>query len=266
MAYRQSARFALRPIFSLALSTGLICVLACNQQDDAGSPDRAEDPASEEPVDMGAADSAGGMEKPAADVAATTQVEESGFIYKELNVAKDSARTGDGQTITLQGNAVTLKGQEIKVGDTLPDATVIAAGMESVSISDGKGHVRILSVVPALNTPVCEQQTHYLSEKNDGLEDQIELVTISMDPPEVQAQFAQEASIENVTFLSDAPSASFGNAAGLRVEERPILARAVMVVDADNVVRYLQVVPEITAMPDMDAAFEFARSLVPPAS
>ena len=106
------------------------------------------------------------------------------------------------------------------------------------------------------------EQTHYLSEKNGDLSEQVELVSISLDTPEVQKSFAEDAEIENVTFLSDTGEAAFGRAHGLLIERPRILTRAVMVIDADNVVRYLQVVPEVSHMPDMEAAFTFARTLV----
>jgi thiol peroxidase len=120
----------------------------------------------------------------------------------------------------------------------------------------------VLSIVPSLETPICEQQTHYLSEKSAGLSDRVELVSISLDAPEIQGKFAREAEIENVTFLSDAAAEAFGRAHGLLIEQPHILARAVIVVDARNIVRYLQVVPDVSHMPDLEAAFGFARELI----
>lgn len=189
---------------------------------------------------------------PAPDVAAQTQIETSGFVFKSIPVDEQSARTGAGQSVSLGGNSVMLRGEEVRVGDTLR----APAGQA--------GHVRILSVVPAIQTPTCEQQTHYLSERSGDLGDSVELVTISVDAPEVQQQFAREAAISNVTFVSDAGDAAFGQAHGLLIEKPAILARAVLVVDADDVVRYIQVVPEVAHMPDMEAAFRFARGLVDP--
>ena len=196
------------------------------------------------------------------DVAAKTQVQASGFLFKEIPLDKASARAGEGQTVTMGDHQIALLGQEIKVGDTLRAATLRDPSMQVVAIAGRSGRVRILSVVPALNTPTCEQQTHYLSEKSAGLSERVELVTISLDTPEVQKKFAKEADIENVTFLSDASEAEFGLAHGLLIGKPRILTRAVLVVDADNVVRYLQVVPEVAHMPDLEAAFAFARTLV----
>jgi len=196
------------------------------------------------------------------DAAARTQVQTSGFPFKRIPVDEGSARTGAGQSVQMRGQAITLQGQEIRVGDFLRAARLQDLSAQGVAITGGSGRVRILSVVPALQTPTCEQQTHYLSEKSGDLSGQVELVTISLDAPEVQKQFAAEAGIENVRFLSDAEGASFGRAHGLLIEQPHILARAVLVVDGDDVVRYLQVVPEVSHMPDMEAAFEVARRLV----
>ena len=126
----------------------------------------------------------------------------------------------------------------------------------------GKGKVRIISVVPSLDTKVCEQQTHYLSEKNKGLDKMVELITISIDTPFAQKRFAEEAKISNVTFLSDYRGADFGKTYGLLLKGPHILARAIMVVDAQNKIRYLQITPELGQMPDMDKAFTFAKSLI----
>jgi len=108
---------------------------------------------------------------------------------------------------------------------------------------------------------VCEQQTHYLSEKNAGIDKTISLITVSVDTPFAQNRFAKEAKIANVTFLSDFRGGDFGKTYGLLVKDPHFLARAVMVVDKDNVVRYLQVTPELGQMPDMDSAFAAARAL-----
>lgn len=183
------------------------------------------------------------------EVAAKTQVETIGFVFKSIPVDKQSAESGAGHSVSLGGHAATLLGQEIQVGDKLREEV------------GQPGRVRILSIVPAIKTPTCEQQTHYLSEKSGDLSEQVQLVTISVDTAEVQKEFARHAEIENVTFVSGAAGAAFGRAHGLLIEKPPILARAVLVVDADDVVRYIQVVPNVSHMPDMDAAFEFARGL-----
>lgn len=187
-----------------------------------------------------------------------------GFTYKNIAVADGSATAGEGNKVLFNGGPLALSGIPVKTGDALRDVNVTRTDLSPINIArtKGEGKVRIISVVPSLDTPVCEQQTHYLSEKNNGLDRMIELITVSIDTPFAQKRFAQEAKIDNVTFLSDYRGAEFGKAYGLLVKDLHILARAVMVVDKDNTVRYLQVTPELTHLPDMEKAFQVARSLI----
>ncbi len=188
--------------------------------------------------------------------------DETRFTYKDLTVARDSANAGSGQTVTLKGKAFDLEGFGVRMGDELRDAQLTARDLSAVNIAGTKGRVRIISVVPSLDTPVCEQQTHYLSEKNNGLDQSVELITVSIDTPFAQNRFAEEAKIKNVTFLSDYRGGEFGKTYGLLVKDPHILARTVMVIDKNNVIRYMQITPELATMPDMDAAFQAARALV----
>lgn len=183
------------------------------------------------------------------------------FAYKDLQVSRTSAAAGAGHTVTFKGTPLKLEGPAIKEGDTLRDAKLAGNDLKLVNLTEGKGKIRIISVVPSLDTPVCEQQTHYLSEKNADLDRDVQLITVSVDTPFAQKRFAKEANISNVTFLSDYRGGDFGRAYGLLVPDIHVLARSVMVVDKDNVVRYLQVVPELATMPDMDAAFKAARKI-----
>jgi thiol peroxidase len=188
----------------------------------------------------------------------------SSFQYKNMTVADGSVTPGEGQKVLYKGSPLVLSGTGIKVGDQLREVQLTQTDLLPIGITDtkGKGKVRIISVVPSLDTPVCEQQTHYLSEKNKGLDRMVELVTVSVDTPFAQKRFAQEANISNVTFLSDYRDVEFGKAYGLLLNGPHILARTVMVVDARNTVRYLQVTPELTQLPNMDEAFSVAKSLI----
>jgi thioredoxin-dependent peroxiredoxin len=184
-----------------------------------------------------------------------------GFMYSDLPVSRNSVATGTGNTVTFKGAPLKLDGTPVKVGDTIRDATLTTTppDLKLVNFTEGKGKVRIVSIVPSLDTKVCEQQTHYLSEKNANLDRDVQLITVSVDTPFAQKRFAEEAKIHNVTFLSDYRGGDFGRTYGLLIPDIHLLARAVMVVDKDNVIRYLQVVPELASMPDMDAAFNAAR-------
>lgn len=184
-------------------------------------------------------------------------------VQADLPVDKGTVQAGTGNSVTLKGGAMPLAGWgAVEVGQPLPDAVVSGGDLKPLNIAAATGKVRIISVVPSLDTPTCDKQTHQLSEENNGLDQNVELITVSMDLPFAQKRFAKEANISNVTFLSDYKEREFGNNNGLLIEPLGLLARAVIVTDRDNVVRYLQVVPEVTALPDMQAAMQAARSLL----
>lgn len=184
-------------------------------------------------------------------------------VQADLPVDKGTVQAGTGNSVTVKGGAMPLAGWgAVEVGQPLPDAVVSGGDLKPLNIAAATGKVRIISVVPSLDTPTCDKQTHQLSEENNGLDQNVELITVSMDLPFAQKRFAKEAKISNVTFLSDYKEREFGNNNGLLIEPLGLLARAVIVTDRDNVVRYLQVVPEVTALPDMQAAMQAARSLL----
>lgn len=187
---------------------------------------------------------------------------EQGFSYKDIPIDKETARTGEGATILFRGTPLPLSGIEVKAGETLRAVPLAKSDLSLVNIHESQGKVRIINIVPSLDTKVCEQQTHYLSEKNQGLDQQVQLITISVDTPFAQERFAKEAGITNIEFFSDFRGGEFGTAHGLLLEGPHVLARAVMVVDGNNVIRYLQVTPDLGHMPDMDKAFQVARSLL----
>ncbi len=179
-----------------------------------------------------------------------------------ITVNKGSNKPGDGQTVTMKGNALPLVGTGIEIGKPLPSAVLTNGSLGPVNLADSKGKVKIINIVPSVDTKVCEEQTHQLSEKNGGLDKQVELYTVSMDLPFAQSRFAKEAKISNVTFLSDYKTGEFGKSNGLLVGPLHLLARSVIITDKDNIVRYIQVVPELTNLPDMEAAMAAAKALL----
>ena len=118
----------------------------------------------------------------------------------------------------------------------------------------------MINVVPSIDTKVCEEQTHILGE-SPNLPANIARLTVSRDLPMAQKRFAAEAKLENIQYVSDYKSGGFGNASGLLMDGSELLARAVIVADKDGVVRYMQIVPDVTKMPDMDKAFTEAKKL-----
>ncbi|RQW88487.1 MAG: thiol peroxidase [Geobacter sp.] len=164
--------------------------------------------------------------------------------------------------ITFQGNPLTLVGKELKPGTAAPDFRVVDNGLAPVTLADFAGKIKILSAVPSLDTPVCDTETRRFNKEAAALPDSIVLLTISMDLPFAQARWCGAAGIDRVKTLSDYQERSFANAYGLLIKELKLLARAVFVVDADDTIRYVQIVPEITEEPDYDAALNAAKALL----
>jgi thiol peroxidase len=133
--------------------------------------------------------------------------------------------------------------------------------MKNVDPSKEQGSILLLSVVPSLDTPVCEEQTHYLGEKGDRLPRSVRRIVISRDTPFAQKRFAKEAKLTDLQYLSDYKQGDFGRSTGLLTDGLMLLARSVILVDKQGIVRYIQVVPEMTHLPDMDKAFEKAIEL-----
>lgn len=192
----------------------------------------------------------------------TQAVFAAGEEVQGIKVNKGTGEAGDGNTVAMKGNPLPLSGTAIKLGEPLPSAMVTGANLAPIDIATGNGKVRIISVVPSVDTPTCEAQTHQLSEKDRKLAEQVEMVTISMDLPFAQQRFAKEAKIKNITFYSDYRSGQFGKNNGLMIDPLHLLARAVIVTDKNNIVRYIQIVPEVTELPDMAAAMSAAKALL----
>lgn len=155
--------------------------------------------------------------------------------------------------ITMKGNARTLLGAEVKVGDKAPDFTVVANDLSEVRLADTSGRVRLVSVVPSLDTGVCDMQTRRFNEEAARFPS-VDVLTISMDLPFAQARWCGAAGVERVKTLSDHRHASFGQAYGVLIKELRLLARSIFVIDPDDVVRYVEIVPEVTNEPDYAGA------------
>jgi thiol peroxidase len=168
-----------------------------------------------------------------------------------------------GTAVTMRGAEQKLLGTAIAVGDQLPATGLIAANtLEEVDLSQMRGKVLFLSIVPSIDTKVCEAQSHYLGEQGREMPAAIERITISRDTPFAQARFAKEAKLTDIHFLSDYKEGALGRSVGLLLEGSRLLARAVILVDAGGVVRYIQVVPELSNLPDLERAFVEAGKLV----
>jgi thiol peroxidase len=162
---------------------------------------------------------------------------------------------------TFKGTPLTLLGNMVKAGDNGPDFTVLANDLSPVKLSDYSGKVRILSVVPSVDTGVCAAQTRKFNVEAAALGDVV-ILTISMDLPFALGRFCAAEGIDKVKTLSDHKNADFGIKYGFLIEELRLLNRGIVVVDKAGVVQYVEYVKENTSHPDYDKAIEAAKKLV----
>jgi thiol peroxidase len=161
--------------------------------------------------------------------------------------------------VTMKGNPLTLVGHQIKVGDVAPDFEVVANDLSPVKFSSFRDKVCIITSVPSLDTSVCDAMTRRFNQEASKLGDDVVVLTISMDLPFAQKRWCGAAGADNVRTLSDHHEVNFGMAFGVLIKERRLLARAVFVVDRDGVLRYKQIVDELTNEPDYEAALNAAE-------
>ena len=164
--------------------------------------------------------------------------------------------------VTFMGNPLTLVGPELHVGQDAPNVTLQDNEFKPFELSSLKGKTVLLSVVPSLDTPVCDLQTRTFNEKVSSLGEDVILLTVSMDLPPAQARWCGAAGVDRVITLSDHLSAAFGEAWGVLIKELRLLARSVFVVDAEGDIRYIQIVPEVTDSPDFQAAIDAVMELL----
>ena len=175
--------------------------------------------------------------------------------------------------ITLEGKPLTLLGPELKVGQKAPDFKLVApfdrievyATAKQVGLAQSQGNIRFISVVPSLDTPVCDLQTQRFEEeaKNFHL---VNFYTISMDLPFAQFRYCGGKDISHMEVLSDYHDGSFGRAYGVLIEELNLLSRAIFIIDQDGTIRYVEYVKEISQHPDYDAALAALQTLLGAAS
>lgn len=162
--------------------------------------------------------------------------------------------------VTLRGQPLTLIGPELKPGDQAPDFDVVDTSLSSVNLAKTGNAVRIFSVVPSLDTPVCDAQTKRFNDEA-GKMPGVEIYTISMDLPFAQKRWCGAFGVDHVKMLSDHRNASFGQAYGTLIKELRIESRAIFVLDKDNVIRYVEYVKEVADFPDYEAALNAAKAL-----
>ena len=164
-------------------------------------------------------------------------------------------------TIKFQGNPLILVGSQPGVGEPAPDFEVITNDMSPVKISEQQGKVLVICSVPSLDTPVCDTEVRKFNKQATSFGDDVAVLVISMDLPFAQMRWCGAAGVKNVQTLSDHKKADFGNAYGVLIKDLRLLARAVFVVDKKGVIRYIEIVDELTNEPDYEAALKAVREI-----
>lgn len=163
--------------------------------------------------------------------------------------------------VTFKHEPITLIGTEVKIGDSAPNFTVLANDLSPVTLEDSKGKVRLISVVPSLDTGTCDAQTRKFNESASELGENVVILTISNDLPFAQKRWCAAAGIDAVQTLSDHRDLSFGEAYGVAIKELRLLTRAIFVVDTNDKVTYVEYVPEATEHPNYEKAIEAVKAL-----
>ena len=168
-------------------------------------------------------------------------------------------RTG---VATFKGSPITLVGPELKIGDSAPDFVLSKNLLEDVSLSDYAGKIKLISVVPSLDTGVCDAQTRRFNSEAAELGDDVVILTVSMDLPFAQARWCGAADIDRVITLSDHKTASFGQAYGVLINEFRLDMRSIFVIDKNNKLVYVEYLNEMTEHPNYEEAIAAVKNLL----
>ncbi|PID90993.1 MAG: lipid hydroperoxide peroxidase [Bacteroidetes bacterium] len=164
--------------------------------------------------------------------------------------------------VTFGGNGMELLGKEIKVGEKAPEFVGQGLDLQPVKLSDSKGKVRVIAVFPSIDTPVCNAQAGRFNQEAAKLGDGVAMYTVSADLPFALGKFCAAEGVQNMTMMSDHLGMEFGQKYGFELPGLRLLARGVVVIDKDDVVQYVEYVPEVTNEPDYDKALAAIKSLL----
>lgn len=164
--------------------------------------------------------------------------------------------------MTFKGGAVTLLGTPPEIGDQAPAFTVLDKTLAPRTLADYAGKVKVMAIYPSVDTGVCAAQNRKFNELATKLSDDVVVLSVSCDLPFAQARFCAAEGLENVVTLSDHKDTDFGRNYGFLIEELRLLARGTVIIDKNDVVRYVEFVPEIATEPDYEAAMKAVRSLL----
>lgn len=167
------------------------------------------------------------------------------------------------RTVAFRDQQIPVAGPGVKPGDAAQDVVLSTGFVETFRLlGDTQGKVRLISVVPSIDTSVCDMQTRRMNEEATNLGERVVVLTVSADLPMAQKRWCGAAGVDRVIMLSDRMGLPFGHAYGTAAPQLGIDQRAIVVVDDQDVVRYVEYVPSIGQHPDYDAALAAVRSLI----
>ena len=164
--------------------------------------------------------------------------------------------------LTFKGNPVTLVGNEVKIGETAPDFTVLSPELKEIKLSDYKGKVVVIAVFPSVDTGVCALQLARFNQEAANFGDDVQLLTISVDLPFALKRYCADKGIENALTVSDHKELDFGTKYGFVIKELRLLSRGTVIVDQTGVVKYVEYVSEVGEHPNYEKALEVIKELV----
>lgn len=181
----------------------------------------------------------------------------------EENINEEAKKETVKRTVTMQGRPMALAGDEIKVGMPAPDFKVTDNDMLPMKFSRTYGgKVAVVVAVPSLDTPVCDLEARRFNKEAEALGPDVGVLVVSMDLPFAQKRWCGAAGVKAVRTFSDYQKADFGKAWGVLIKDLRLLARAVFIVDKDGVVKYVQLVPEVTKEPNYDEVLTALKALL----
>lgn len=163
--------------------------------------------------------------------------------------------------VTINGEAITLIGEEVKVGQKAPEFEVLGPDLKEVSLEKFKGKIKLICSVPSLDTPVCDLQIKRFNDEAAGISKDVVIIFVSMDLPFAQKRFCQAYDIKKVKTFSDHREADFGAKYGVLIKELRLLSRAIFLVGKDDEVKYVEYVKEVAAHPEYEKALEELKTL-----
>jgi len=163
--------------------------------------------------------------------------------------------------VSLKGNPLTLTGKEVKLGEKAPMFKALNNALEEVTLDRFKNKIKLIASVPSLDTPICDSEIKRFNDEVATLSKDIAIIFISMDLPFAQKRFCQAFDIKKVKTLSDHRDADFGEKYGVLIKELRLLARAIFIIDKEDNIRYIELVPEVSSPPNYDKALEALKGI-----